>query len=69
MMKTIMIQLFANEYKSSCGLSLRREYGLTPNGNEINGRWVLRDKDGNFLDFGTYRNDLCEHHNLEIYVK
>jgi hypothetical protein len=30
-------------YKSTNGWTMARENGLTPNGNELNGKWVLRD--------------------------
>ena len=39
---------------------MERENGETPNGNKMNNRWVLRTKDGELLDFDTYRNDLAE---------
>ena len=45
--------------KSQSEYVLKREYGKTPNGNDVNGRWVLR-LDGTFLDFDRYRNDLIE---------
>jgi len=46
---------------------MRRENGLTPNGNPLNGRWVLRDAGGAFLDFDRYSNDLAERHNLRLH--
>lgn len=45
-------------YQSSDGHLARREYGLTPNGNPLQGYWVLRDAAGAFLDFNRYRHDL-----------
>ena len=47
--------------------TIKREKGLTPNGNLINGRWVLRI-DGKFEDFDQYINDLMERHNLDISI-
>lgn len=44
----------------------RREEGLTPNGNEIGGRWVVRDRDGNFVDVDKYRNDLASRYHGKI---
>ena len=48
------------------GLSMKREWGLTPNGNEMGGRWVLRDKDGKIIDFDSYRNDIAERNNISL---
>ena len=47
-------------YHADDGRSVGREYGMTPNGNLLNGRWVLRSADGDFLDFDQYRHDLAE---------
>ncbi len=46
--------------------SLKREYGKTPNGNPINGFWVLRDPDGKFIDYDQSRNDLEFRRNLKL---
>lgn len=48
------------------GLKIAREYGKTPNGNDLNGQWVLRDVQGNMVDFDGFRNDLAERHNLDL---
>lgn len=54
-------------YRSDCGHTLRRERaGNTPNGNAFGGRWVLRSPDGLLIDFGVYRNDLCERNNFQL---
>lgn len=42
---------------------MKREYGLTPNGNHMNGKWVLR-KNGEIIDYDKYRNDVAERNNL-----
>jgi hypothetical protein len=48
----------------SCeSLELKREEGETPNGNQMNNRWVLR-KNGALVDFDRYRNDIAERNNL-----
>lgn len=47
-------------YESTDGFVMSREYGETPNGNQLNGKWVLRSPKGEFLDFDTYRHDLAE---------
>ncbi len=57
-------QISTDEYRS-VGISLKREYGLTPNGNKLYGRWVFRE-DGCFVDYNQYRNDLIDKHNLKI---
>lgn len=45
---------------------MRREYCLTPNGNEMNGRWVLRDITGKMIDFDQYRSNLTERNGFKI---
>lgn len=45
--------------------TMAREQGLTENGNPLNGRWVLRDARGVWVDFDTYRNDLMERHAID----
>jgi hypothetical protein len=55
-----------NTYRFENGYTMKREDGLTPNGNPVNNRWVLRDENGVFLDFDQYRNDLVERFNLSI---
>ena len=47
-------------------MTLEREYGKTPNGNPMNGKWVLR-RNGEMIDFNQYRNDIAEHWNLELF--
>lgn len=63
--KTVIQKLSEDSYSSACGITMRREYGVTPNGNPIRGRWVLR-KDGKFVDYDQYQTDLVERHNLEF---
>nr|OQX98428.1 MAG: hypothetical protein B6I27_02635 [Erwiniaceae bacterium 4572_131] len=53
-------------YKFKTGCKLQKEYGKTPNGIKLNGRWVLRDKDNIFIDFDMYVNALAERNNLEL---
>ncbi len=45
---------------------LARETGKTPNGNELNGRWVLRTVAGEWVDFDQYRHDLAARYDLEL---
>lgn len=51
-------------YRSADGWTMRRERGTTVNGNAMNGRWVLRDPQGKFIDIDTYRHDLASRHSL-----
>ena len=55
-----------SEYISYDGYCMRREYGDTPNGNPMNGRWVFRGKQGQLIDFDQYRHDLAERNNIEL---
>ena len=54
-----------NEYKGEF-YSLKREEGKTPNGNELDGKWVLRNNMGEFIDYSQYRNDLASQYKLEL---
>lgn len=65
-MTTEMQEISDDEYRSADGSSLRREHGLTPNGNPMNGRWVLRSGPGGMVDFDRYRNDIAERHGLKL---
>lgn len=51
-------------YTVQGGGQVRREWGTTPNGNPMAGRWVYRDGAGNLVDFNQCCNDLFEHNNL-----
>jgi hypothetical protein len=44
---------------------LQREYGFTPYGNPLCGKWVYSVYH-NFVDFDQYRNDIAERHNLTL---
>lgn len=65
-MKTQMIRINDDRYEGQ-GLVMAREYGKTPNGNNMNGRWVLRDANAAMVDFDQYSNDLAERNNLQIH--
>ena len=46
---------------------LQRETGKTPNGNQLGGRWVLRNRKNNdFIDFDQFRHDLAERYELTL---
>lgn len=65
--KPILMQLVSDaEYRSVEGYVMRREEGETPNGNPVNGRWVLRTPDLEWVDVDRYRHDLCSRYNLQI---
>ena len=53
-------------YASKDYWTLEREYGCTPNGNPITGRWVLRDNQGLWIDCDRYRNDVSERNGLVL---
>ncbi len=53
-------------YRAADGRSMQRESGLTPQGNPIDERWVLRAADGTFIDVDQYRSDLAERHGLRL---
>lgn len=55
----VMHEVHPEVLRTASGFEMRREYGSkTPNGNPINGRWVLRDPSGNFVDVDQYRHDV-----------
>lgn len=49
--------------------SLKREHGLSPNGNPFAGVWVLRGDGGAYIDHDQYRNDLIERNNITLVDK
>ena len=63
-----MVEIGCDQYvsKTGNGWTMQREYGMTPNGNPINGQWVLRDGNGEMIAFDKYRNDLAEQHHLKL---
>lgn len=57
----VMREVGPEVLRTESGFEMKREHGTaSPNGNPINGRWVLRDPAGNFVDFDQYRHDLIE---------
>lgn len=70
MSKRIMVEMVSNQkYCSKDFWTLCREFGRTPNGNEIGGHWVLRNEKGEWIDFDKYRHDLAERNNIELKSK
>lgn len=60
----VMHQTGPNVYRSESGFTARLEDGLTPHGNPVGRRWVLRDALGAWVDVHQYRHDLFEHNSL-----
>lgn len=57
-----------NHYTFEDGFVLKREFGtITPNGNKINGFWVYRNAQGDFIDYNQYINDIECQYNLCLY--
>ena len=57
---------WAQCYSSKDGFVMKREYGTLRNGNDIGGRWVLRDSQGEMLAVDQYRHDLADRFNLNL---
>lgn len=55
MMTTVIAKYYFKD-----GSTMEREYGTTPNGNPMGGRWVKRSADGAMIDFNQYRYDIIE---------
>jgi hypothetical protein len=54
-------------YLVADGATIKREHvGETPNGNPMDGRWVLRAVAGTFVDFDRYRHDLMERNGIVL---
>lgn len=62
---TTLIQKNLDLYEGE-GMSMEREFGMTPNNNDMGGKWVLRDKNGAMVDFDQYRTDLAERCNIRL---
>lgn len=60
-----MRQTSEDNYISDDGHRMQREHGLTPNDNNIGGRWVLRSPDAEWIDCDQYRHDLLARYGFE----
>lgn len=60
----VMHEVEPGVYVSESGFTARCEDGLTPNGNPVGRRWVLRDASGVWVDVNQYRLDLFEQNGL-----
>lgn len=66
-MKGVLYEV-ATEYRYASkdgSVTMKRENGMSPNGNSLNGWWVLR-VNGEFVDFDQYRADLVERNDMII---
>jgi hypothetical protein len=55
------------KYHFTNGYTMEREYGTAaPNGCVNHGSWVLRDKDGLYIDRSANRNDVIERNNIDV---
>lgn len=57
-----MHQTSEDSYIGDDGYRMQREYGETPAGNPIGGRWVLRGPESVWVDVDRYRHDLLARH-------
>ena len=60
-----MRQTSEDNYIGDGDFRMQREYGLTPNGNCVGGRWVLRGPKTEWIDCDQYRHDLLARHGFE----
>lgn len=60
-----MRQTSEDNYVGDDNYRMQREYGFTPNGNSLGGKWVLRGPEGEWIDFDKYRHDLLARHGFE----
>lgn len=61
-----LLNISDDEFRGEDGTTLKREYGETPRGNPMNGRWVLRGPGGELIDFDRSLNDLVSHYDLNL---
>jgi hypothetical protein len=55
-------------YRAPCGMSLVREdHTLTPQGESMGGRWVLRNNDREIIGYDQYRNDIAERYDIDLH--
>lgn len=67
MAKTTFCEVTPNAlYEGNDKQVIAREYGKTPNGNALNGAWVLRSETGEWIDHDRYINDLAERNEIDL---
>lgn len=66
MLKLHISEIDTSQYISYDGYSMQREYGETPNGNPMGGRWVFRGKHKELIDFDQYRHDLASRNDIKL---
>lgn len=57
-LKEVSPDVYASEM-SGRTMTRGTDKDFTANGNPLKGIWVLREKDGTFIDYHQYRNDLA----------
>ena len=60
-----MRQTSEDNYIGDGDYRMQREYGLTPNCNDVGGRWVLRGPEAKWIDCDKYRYDLLARHGFD----
>lgn len=55
-----------DEYISTTGEKISREYGIAPNGDGFRGKWVYRNVLNEIVDFDQFRHDLFERVGLRV---
>lgn len=55
-------------YHNADGWTIVREWGTHPVSKEpLSGKWVLRNKEHEFIDVDAFRNDLAERNNFGLF--
>lgn len=68
--KIHIVSKIKENFSFSNGFTMKREKDtLTPNGIKMNLRWVLRNAQGEMVDFGQYRYDIAERNNIDLYTQ
>lgn len=63
---TVMVFNTTNRTYECNTAQITREWGYAPNGRELRGHWVLRDRDLTFLDYDTHRERLAKRHGYTL---
>ena len=65
--RVVMTKVDKEKWKSE-KYSIQREWNIkTPNGNNMAGRWVIRNQYDTIIDFDQYINDIADRWNLDLY--
>lgn len=52
------LKVILPEYVCKQSVTIKREYGNSPNDNPLDGKWVARIENGDIIDMDKYQNDL-----------